>query len=251
MPPSELASRSPGAEPSERTVHARRLFAGLPGTYDLMAEVLSFGQNGRWRRFLASRVEDVGTGLDVATGTGHVALELARRSAGSFVGLDQSEPMLREGGRRVARAGLSGRIRLVAGSADRLPFPDGSFDAVTFTYLLRYVDDPGFTLAELARVLRPGGTLANLEFHVPSAPVWRGLWSLYTRGVLPAAGRLVSRSWYEVGRFLGPSISEFYRALPLSSQLDLWRAAGITDVGARAMSLGGGVVIWGRKAHRG
>jgi demethylmenaquinone methyltransferase/2-methoxy-6-polyprenyl-1,4-benzoquinol methylase len=118
---------------------------------------------------------------------------------------------------------------------------------VTFTYLLRYVDDPAATLAELARVLRPGGTLANLEFHVPSEPVWRPAWRLYTRAVLPAAGRLVSRAWYEVGRFLGPSIEDLYRRLPLVDQLTLWRRAGIGDVRARVMSLGGGVVVWGRK----
>ncbi|HJP66208.1 MAG TPA: class I SAM-dependent methyltransferase, partial [Actinomycetota bacterium] len=137
MPLFDAASMPPGAEPSERTVHARRLFAGLPATYDRMAEALSFGQNGRWRRFLASRISGVERGLDVATGTAHVAVEVARRTPGTFVGLDQSEPMLREGRARIGRVGLSGRIRLVGGSAERLPFPDASFDAVTFTYLLR------------------------------------------------------------------------------------------------------------------
>jgi demethylmenaquinone methyltransferase/2-methoxy-6-polyprenyl-1,4-benzoquinol methylase len=147
----------------------------------------------------------------------------------------------------VDRAGLTSRIELVLAQGERLPFPDASFDAVTFTYLLRYVDDPAAILAELARVLRPGGTLANLEFHLPGNPLWRGLWLLYTRVGLPLAGRLVSRSWYEVGRFLGPSISGFYRRYPLGAQLDLWRAAGIPGVRARVMSLGGGVVVWGRR----
>ncbi|MFN2591060.1 MAG: class I SAM-dependent methyltransferase [Actinomycetota bacterium] len=234
---------------SARRAHATTLFSGLPRSYDLMAELLSLGQNGRWRRFLASRVAGAPQRvLDVATGTAHVALEVSARYDAVVVGLDQSEPMLREGRRRIVRAGSAGRIALVAGNAERLPFPDGTFDALTFTYLLRYVDDPSATLSELARVVRAGGVMANLEFHVPVRPVWRALWRMYTRVGLPAAGRLVSRAWYDVGRFLGPSISGFYRRIPLEAQLDLWRGAGISDVRARVMSLGGGVVIWGTRS---
>ena len=146
----------------------------------------------------------------------------------------------------VARRRFGDRIELVEASATAIPFPDASFDHLTFTYLLRYVDDPGATLAELARVVRPGGTVANLEFCVPNG-VWRPLWELYVRVGLPAAGRAISRGWYDVGRFLGPSIRGFYAQWPLERQLQLWRSAGIDDVRARRMSLGGGVVIWGRR----
>jgi demethylmenaquinone methyltransferase/2-methoxy-6-polyprenyl-1,4-benzoquinol methylase len=213
-----------------------------------MAELLSFGQNGRWRRFLASRIPaDARRVLDVATGTARVAVEVARRGGASVVGVDQSEPMLRAGRDNVAGQGLEGRISLVLGQAERLPFPDRSFDAVTFTYLLRYVDDPAATVAELARVLEPGGVLANLEFLVPLHPLWRGAWWLYTRLVLPVAGRMASTAWYRTGRFLGPSISGFYRRYPVAEQLDWWRAAGLADVRYRPMSLGGGIVIWGTK----
>ncbi len=213
-----------------------------------MAELLSFGQNGRWRRFLVSRVpRDASLVLDVATGTAGVAIELARRTRASVVGLDPSEPMLRGGRERVRHEGVADRVSLVLGQAERLPFPDGSFDAVTFTYLLRYVDDPGATLAELARVLGPGGVLANLEFHVPVHPLWRAAWWLYTRAALPAAGALASRAWYRTGRFLGPSISDFYRRYAVAEQGRMWRSAGLADVRFRAMSLGGGIVIWGTK----
>ncbi len=215
-----------------------------------MAAVLSFGQDGRWRRFLVSRVDEGARTLDVATGTAQVAIELSKRSGTTVIGIDQSEPMLREGLRRVAGAGLDGRVRLILGDGQGLPFADGAFEAVTFTYLLRYVDDPAATIQELARVLRPGGVMANLEFHVPGSTAARALWTIYTRAVLPLVGRVVSKAWYEVGRFLGPSISGFYRRLPLPSQLELWRQAGIPDVQARIMSLGGGVVIWGRKEIR-
>lgn len=228
---------------------AQELFTGLPARYDLLAEVLSFGQNGRWRRAMVDQI--VGARpqriLDVATGTAGVALQIARRTPGHVVGLDLTEAMLRRGQANLQRDGTQSRIQLVAGSADQLPFPDEAFDALTFTYLLRYVADPAATLRELARVVQPGGPVASLEFHVPPESFWRFWWWLYTRTVLPAAGRLAGRSWFEVGRFLGPNISEHYRRYPLSWTVDAWRAAGFVDVGVRIMSLGGGLVMWGRK----
>jgi demethylmenaquinone methyltransferase/2-methoxy-6-polyprenyl-1,4-benzoquinol methylase len=243
-------------EPSARTRHARRLFADLPARYDLLAEMLSFGQNGRWRRAMVEAVRRGLDGqrapviLDVATGTAGVAIALTRATSARVVGLDQSREMLAGGVRRVTDEGLSGRVDFVLGQAERLPFPDESFDAVTFTYLLRYVDDPQATLHELTRVLKPGGVLANLEFAVPSNAVWLGLWFAYTRVGLPAAGRVASKSWYDVGRFLGPSISTFYRRHPPGEQLAMWCQAGIEAVHARPMSLGGGVVISGTKRER-
>jgi demethylmenaquinone methyltransferase / 2-methoxy-6-polyprenyl-1,4-benzoquinol methylase len=229
---------------SARRRHAQALFAPLGPTYDRYACLLSLGQDPRWRRFLVSRI-DAGPGdavLDVATGTGAVALELIRQKGCSVVGLDQSAEMLAEARRRLPEG-----VELVEGSADQLPFPDGSFDGLTFTYLLRYVDDPGATLRELARVVRPGGTIAGLEFAVPPNPVARAAWRAYVRVGLPLAGRLISADWGEVGRFLGPSIDDLWRRLPLARLLALWDAAGIADVHYRRMSLGGGIVVWGTR----
>jgi demethylmenaquinone methyltransferase/2-methoxy-6-polyprenyl-1,4-benzoquinol methylase len=180
--------------------------------------------------------------LDVATGTGLVARALMRRYGCSVVGLDQSAEMLAR-----ARALVGPSVELVQGEAERLPFEDASFDALTFTYLLRYVDDPAATVRELARVVRPGGRIAMLEFYVP-AGMWHPLWVLYTRVGLPALGRLVSREWYDVGRFLGPSIGGFWQRHPLESVCGMWQAAGIDSVHARVMSVGGGVVMWGTRA---
>ena len=225
-------------------VSARSLFAPLGPTYDRYAALLSFGQDPRWRRFLVSRIV-AGPGdrvLDVATGTGAVARELIRRHGCTVVGLDQSPEMLAEARRR-----LGDDVELVEGRAEELPFADAFFDALTFTYLLRYVDDPATTLSELARVVRPGGTIASLEFGVPRG-VWRPAWELYVRAGLPTAGRVLSPGWHEVGRFLGPSIRDFYARFPLPRVLELWRDAGIADVRAQRLSLGGGVVIWGRRA---
>ena len=232
-----------------RTEHARELFAPLGPTYDRYAALLSFGQDPRWRRFLVSRI-DAGPGdvvLDVATGTAAVAIELARRKGCSVVGVDQSAEMLEIGRRRVALAAATREIRLVEGRAEALPFEDGQFDGLTFTYLLRYVDDPAETLRGLARVVRPGGTIAMLEFGLPRG-IWRPLWELYVRVGLPAAGRVISPGWHEVGSFLGPSIRSFHAAWPPERLLRLWREAGIADVQARRLSLGGGLVVWGRRA---
>ena len=233
---------------SERTRHARWLFADIGENYDRMGALLSFGQDPRWRRFLASRVPPEATNvLDVATGTAAVAIELVGRVPGRrTVGLDQSEPMLRAGIARALDANANGRVAFVLGQGERLPFAPATFDALTFTYLLRYVDDPTATLRGLAEVVKPGGTIASLEFGVPSG-AWHPLWWVHTRVVLPLAGRFSSPAWHEVGRFLGPSISGYARRYPLEEQLDLWREAGIAPVRARRMSLGGGVVIWGTR----
>lgn len=226
---------------SARRQHALELFEPLGPTYDRTAAVLSFGQDPRWRRFLVSRLTPGSRVLDVATGTGAVAAELLRRGC-KVTGLDQSSGML-----AVARERLNGRAELVQGSAESLPFADAEFDALTFTYLLRYVDDPGAVVRELARVVRPGGTIASLEFGLPRGAA-RPAWELWTRVGLPVAGRLLSPGWHEVGRFLNGSIRDFHDRYPLQTQLRLWSEAGIDDVRARRLSLGGGLVLWGRRA---
>jgi len=223
-----------------REEHARELFAPLGPTYDRVGAVLSLGQDPRWRRYLVSRLPSGGHVLDVATGTGLVAAELLRRGY-QVTGVDQSPGML-----AIARRRFGERVRLIDASAEALPLDSGSFDHLTFTYLLRYVADPAATLAELARVVRPGGVVASLEFGVPSGlahPAWR----LYVRTVLPLAGRVLRNGWPEVGDFLGGSIRDFWQRHPLEQQLAWWHAAGVHVLGVQRLSLGGAVVIWGRR----
>ena len=232
-------------ESSQRQRHAIDLFSPLGPTYDRYARLLSFGQDERWRRFLVDRVSAGPDDhvLDVATGTGAVALELLRSKRCRVTGLDQSVGML-----DVARERLPRDVELVEGDADHLPFASASFDALTFTYLLRYVDDPAATLAELARVVKPGGTVAGLEFAIPQNPVARGAWEAYVRTGLPLAGRLISPGWAEVGGFLAGSVTRFWREWPLARLLAAWRAAGVEDVSHRVMTFGGGIVMWGARA---
>jgi demethylmenaquinone methyltransferase / 2-methoxy-6-polyprenyl-1,4-benzoquinol methylase len=224
------------------SVDSRKLFAPLGPTYDRAGAALSLGQDPLWRRFLVARLpRDGGQVLDVATGTGLVAAELRRRGF-RVIGVDQSAEMLARARRR-----FGGKVELIEASADSLPFAHATFDHLTFTYLLRYVDDPGATLCELARVVRPGGVVASLEFGVP-AGLARAPWELYVRAGLPLAGRALRNGWRAVGDFLGDSVREYWARYPLARQLELWSAAGIRDVQVRRLSLGGGVVMWGLRA---
>ncbi|MEP7033454.1 MAG: class I SAM-dependent methyltransferase [Actinomycetota bacterium] len=233
---------------TDRSRFAKRLFSGIAPEYDRMGSLLSFGQDPRWRRFLVSKVNAIpgSWALDVATGTGLVARELASKNV-RVAALDQSEPMLRKGVEAIRDVGLEDRIRFLLGQAERLPFADESFDAVTFTYLLRYVDDPAATVAELARVLRPGGVMAELEFHVPQDSWARAGWKAYTRTLMPAAGTLVSSAWYRTGRFLGPNIEAFYGQYPLPAQVRMWQEAEMRRVRTKVMTMGVAIVTWGVK----
>jgi demethylmenaquinone methyltransferase/2-methoxy-6-polyprenyl-1,4-benzoquinol methylase len=238
---------APSSEPNRA---ARELFAPLAGTYDRYARILSFGQDPRWRSFLASRIE-AGSGdtvLDVACGTAAVAIEVARLRGCRVVGIDQSAEMLAEGRSRVERAGLTARIELREGRAEALPFENAAFAGLTFTYLLRYVEDPAATVRELARVVRPGGRVAMLEFAVPPRALPRAAWESWVRAGLPLAGRALSPGWGEVGGFLGPSIRDFWREWPAERLRGVWEGAGIRDVRARLLSFGGGFVMWGARA---
>ena len=228
---------------SPRKREALELFSGLPRKYDALSAALSFWQDPRWRRALVDEIapQPGRRVLDVATGTGMVTAELLKRCGEcTVVGIDQSAEML-----GAARARFSGdpRVELVEGEAEALPFADESFDALTVTYLLRYVEDPRATMSELARVLRPGARIASLEFGVPPLVPARAAWRFYTAVGLPVLGRLASREWMEVGRFLGPSIRGFYERHPIERLVTYWQEAGLEYVRVRQMSLGGGVVM--------
>jgi demethylmenaquinone methyltransferase/2-methoxy-6-polyprenyl-1,4-benzoquinol methylase len=118
---------------------------------------------------------------------------------------------------------------------------------VVFAYLLRYVSNVPAALSELSKLVRPGGTMASLDFAVPRG-AWNPLWRVYVDAVLPAGGRLFSREWQRVCAFLGPSIRDFEARWPEYKLLEAWRAAGFDDVWSKRLTLGGAQAVWGRKS---
>ena len=232
-----------------RSHHSRQLFDGIAAQYDWVPGLFSFYQYQRWRGYVVSRLQagPDDTVLDVCTGTAGVAMETAQTYHCRVVGLDLSPKMLSRAQNNVFTNGLSSQVPLVMGRAENLAFADESFDAISVTYLLRYVDDPEATMREIIRVLKPGGRLVSLEFGVPPNPLARTMWRFYTRAVLPMVGALVSRGWRNVGGFLGPSISDLYQSYSEDGLREMWRGLGMVDVGIKRLSLGGGVVMWGTK----
>ena len=229
--------------------HARRLFDGIAFGYDFLSQSLSFFQTGVWRRFLVSRLT-VGLGdrvLDICTGTGGVAMDIARKTGSVVVGVDLSEKMRSAAHRNFNKAGMAANVSVVGGRAETLSFQDGCIDGICFTYLLRYVDDPSRTLEEIVRVLKPGGALVSLEFGIPENTLLRGLWICHTRIFLPLSTKMLSSGWRYVGGFLGPSITEFYRKNSLEDLRRMWMDAGISNVQVKKLTWGAGIVMWGTK----
>lgn len=223
----------------------QRVFSPIARDYDTPALVLSLFRYRAWHRFLLSRLNlTPGTRvLDMATGTGTIALDLRRRGV-EVVACDVTRAMLRRAHKRADRDDVD--LDLVECAAEAPPFNDGSFDAITFAYLLRYVRDVPITLEALGRLLKPGGVMASLDFAVPHG-IWYPLWRFYTTVILPTGGRLFSREWQRVGAFLGPNIRDFYHRWPEDRLLSAWSDAGFTRVQSRRLTVGGALLIWGTK----
>jgi len=192
------------------------MFDAIAPRYDLLNQVLSAGRDRRWRRRAIEALElrPADVLLDVCTGTADMAVEAIRREPrlGRVIGVDFSHEMLRRGDRKLRQTGHEGAV-LAQGDATALPLRDGSVDAATIAFGIRNVQRPELACTELARVLRPGGRLAVLEFGLPRSKAFRTLYLWYARRVLPLVGRLVSRhrSAYaylpeSVGRFPPPEI---------------------------------------------
>jgi demethylmenaquinone methyltransferase / 2-methoxy-6-polyprenyl-1,4-benzoquinol methylase len=197
------------------------MFDAIAPRYDLLNHVLSAGMDRGWRdRAVDALALSPGARvLDLCTGTGDLAIAIVHHVNGArVVGVDFAAEMLRLARVKVSGASLERRIRLVRGDATSLPLPDGSCDAATIAFGIRNVAEPERAIAELARVIRPGGRLAILEFGEPRIPGIRTLYSWYFRYMLPLVGRLISKhqSAYSylpasVGAF--PPPSEFSRVL--------------------------------------
>ncbi len=231
---------------------ARKLFSGLPQRYDLLAQLLSFGQDYRWREEMVSHLapHQPNHVLDVATGPGGVARMLIKKGVRKVTGVDLSQDMLYQAKANITRLNLENKINLVLSKGEELPFSNKTFDGLSFTYLLRYVVDPSKTIKELSRVLKYGAPMVNLEFYIPQNYFWKFLWSYYTKYLLPALGKqLGGQAWEEVGRFLGPNIENYYNNFNLEQHLQAWKEAGFENVAYKTMSVGGGIIFWGTKTN--
>ncbi len=187
--------RIPAGPAKERFV--RRLFAAIAPSYDFMNVLMSAGCIHLWHRAfrLHTGLRPGDRALDVCTGTGELALILAGQvgPGGGVVGIDLTPEMLDIARAKVRRAGLGRTVELVEGNALALPYPDGSFDAVTMGFALRNVADIRAVVREMARVVRPGGRVLNLELSKPRSPLVRYPYAFYFNRVVPVLGRLVDR----------------------------------------------------------
>lgn len=216
----------------------REMFDTIAPRYDFLNRLLSLGIDRRWRRFAVRQlsVPAGGAVLDIATGTGDVALEVARQTDGSvsIVGVDFTQGMLVHGLEKIADSPYRDRIRLVNAPCEALPHPDAVFDGVTIAFGIRNVVERQQGLCEMCRVLKPGGTVAILEFSQPRSALFRQLYYFYFRRLLPLIGGLFSRrSAYQ---YLPDSVLEF----PDNARFQQMMAtAGFRDL--RSIPLTGGI----------
>jgi demethylmenaquinone methyltransferase/2-methoxy-6-polyprenyl-1,4-benzoquinol methylase len=222
-----------------------RMFDGIAQRYDLLNRIMSLGLDVWWRRQLVHclQVPDGGRILDVATGTADVALALARRHrSAQVVGLDPSAAMLAVGRRKVARAGCAGRIELVQGDAQALPFADATFDAACISFGIRNVPDRSLGLAQMLRVVKPGGQVVVLELGEPTDGVLAPLVRWHVHTLVPTVGAWLSGA--AEYRYLQRSIAAFP---PPEAFVALCAAAGLAQVQHRRLSFGAVHLYWGRR----
>lgn len=236
-----------GGDNRHKAEQVRDMFDAIAPSYDLMNRMMTMGgMDNRWRRRCVAIVKAHGARdiLDLATGTGDLAIALARAIPDATVtGGDLSEGMLAVGRLKVEQAGLADRITLMAADALHLPFDDTSFDAITIGFGVRNFEYLDCGYAEMTRVLRPGGLLVVLELTPPASPLVRPLYSVYTRGVIPVVGRIVSHD-SRAYKYLPESIA----AVPARDDMTrLMTDAGLTDARWKSQFMGVATIYTARK----
>lgn len=223
------------------------MFGEIAPRYDLLNHLLSAGIDRRWRRRTVRLAPaTAGPVLDVCTGTGDLALAYWRSGHGrvQVVGVDFCRPMLELGRAKVRRAAATGRVELLEADALNLPFADGSFEVVSIAFGLRNLADADRGLREMARVCRPGGRVAVLEFSLPRARPLRALYGWYFRRVLPRVGQVLARNRQGAYNYLPASVGEFYEREALVGRME---SAGLGDVGCHPFSFGVAALYVGRR----
>jgi demethylmenaquinone methyltransferase/2-methoxy-6-polyprenyl-1,4-benzoquinol methylase len=222
--------------PPGKGEYVRTMFTRIAQRYDLMNALMTGGRHHAWRRIAASSLgtAPVGPVLDLATGTGDLALAIRRtRPDTAVIGADFSEGMLREAAAKLVRRGQA-RMPLLAADALALPFRDHAFAAVTSAFLLRNLADLARGIAEMRRVTRPGGLVVALEITRPRIPGWDDVFGFYFHRVVPAIGAIVARDRAAYA-YLPDSVDRFVSPQGLA---DLMRRCGLADVHYRRLGLG-------------
>jgi len=211
---------------SKKAKHVHEMFSSIAHRYDLLNTLLSLNRDKHWRRFAVeqSGLAPSGTALDVATGTGELAIELAKAVGpeGKVVGVDFCKEMLDIAGEKCR--GLC--IELAEGNARELPYPDGTFDSATIGFALRNVESIEKTLGEMARVVKPGGRVISLEFTQPDNRLFRRLYYVYFFKILPIVGGIISRN-KEAYSYLPGSVARFPGKMELK---EIMEKAGLEDI---------------------
>lgn len=215
-----------------------KMFDRIARRYDLLNRLLSFGRDVAWRRQVASYLPpgDSLTVLDIATGTGDLLISVYENSerVKTGVGIDMAVRMLELGEAKIAQKGLSGWLSVREGDARAIPFPDRSYDAVTIAFGIRNVDPVETGLAEMRRVLKPGGRALILEFSLPENWLLRQLYLMYFRYILPLVGGVISGDTYAY-RYLNRTVETF----PYGGRFcALMQAAGFVKVEVHRMTFG-------------
>jgi demethylmenaquinone methyltransferase / 2-methoxy-6-polyprenyl-1,4-benzoquinol methylase len=222
-----------------------QMFSAIAPRYDLLNHVLSLGLDFRWRKKVAMETGKIYCGriLDVCTGTGDMAIELCRywKGQAQIDGLDFSNELLEIGRKKVKKAGLADKIIFREGNAERLPYEDEQFDAITITFGLRNIKNRLKALKEFYRVTKPDGCFVCLEFSQPTKPIFSRLYSFYLTKLIPSVSNVLG-SDPDAYRYLGMTIGDFPSAPELAS---LIKTAGWKNV--THYTLAGGIVA----IHRG
>lgn len=231
---------------TEKGERIRDMFSDIAPRYDFLNRLLSFGVDRRWRRNAVKciRWSEGGRVLDVATGTGDVALEIARQTPPSvaIVGVDFSEGMVTLGRDKVAGSPYAGRITMDIAPCEAIPFPDDTFDSVTIAFGIRNVVDRRQGLSEMLRVLKPGGRVVILEFSTPRSRLFKWIYSFYFLRVLPVIGGLFSQ--FSAYKYLPDSVLEFPNQEEFKA---LMTSVGFRDTAHRDQTFGIATIYTGEK----
>ena len=215
-----------------------KMFDRIALRYDLLNRSLSFGQDVIWRKKVVQHLKDTPNQsiLDLATGTADLLITVYQKSRqiGSGIGIDLAEKMLEIGKRKIADRNLASRLKLEKGDATRIPFSDGSFDAVMIAFGIRNIEDTHRSLLEMNRVLKTGGRAIILEFSLPANRVVRSFYLLYFRRILPKIGALISGDKYAYS-YLNKTVESF----PYGRDFEgLMSNAGFVNVSSTPLTFG-------------